>query len=152
MVSRFDKIHRPCKNPRIKLDFCDGGFFVARKEENMVTRVELVGPNLERYLNKKGIQPKGDSFVVGRFPDRAGKYKSATGLVGLEFALANRGNNREVVLFCQEEKILQRRGEQREVRRVHVDRNGKGMQQLTKGVELHVSTQASLPDFEANTR
>ena len=119
-------------------------------EKYMVTRLELGGKNLARYLAKREIKHTGDSFLVGEFADQAGKYKTEAGSVGLEFALAN-DSNREVVLFCGYGSILRGKGEER-VRRISVDGRGVGVQQLTKGVELRVSTQAELARFQENRR
>jgi len=114
----------------------------------MTTRVELRGEKVIRYLKKRGINHVENRFIIGEFEDQSGLYETEVGMVGLEFALVNRNINREVVLFCRDAKILRGKGNKR-VRKVDVNKLGIGAQQLTKGVNLHVETEAISSQFKA---
>ena len=91
------------------------------------TEISLIGDRAKEFMNKQGIEALDFPVMYG---------------------LVEATNNREVVIYSA---ALHKRGKRTE-RKVSVNREGIGKQQLTKDVVLVVKTDAPVEVFAKNRR
>lgn len=109
----------------------------------MTTRIELAGKNVSRWAAKHGFDASGH-FLAAKVADTMGIYETRVGKMGVMFRSDDSlqgGIAKKVIFDCREVKMLQGQ-EHRKTREVHVNREGYGIQNLGKGVDIIVTTGA----------
>ena len=109
----------------------------------MTTRIELTGRNVSHWIAKHGFNASGH-FLAAKVADVTDLYQTRVGELGVAFRTDESlqgGIAKKVIFDCREVKMLQGH-EHRKTREVHVDKEGYGIQNLGKGVDLIVSTDA----------
>ena len=92
------------------------------------TEISIIGDGANNFVTKKGIQTLDDVLV--------------------EYWLVEATNNREVVVYSNN---LHRKG-RKDRRKVSINREGVGTQQITTGVLLVIKTDAPVAVFAKNRR
>lgn len=93
-----------------------------------------------------------ERMLIADLPDNAGTFHTWIGEIHQDFCTSNQGSNREVILGVEGARAL-RGKEYRETRRVSVDRQGHGLQDIGRGgAVLFVSTNASQEVFSTNKK
>lgn len=119
-----------------------GGFFVERIR--YTTTIALSGEGVKDFLqSKKGITnillDDGGNFVVGEYSNEKQRVKTQFGKIKIEYWSVPETGNREVVIYSS---TMRRKGN-KAFQIVAVDAvTGCGRRQLTKGVDIVVSTSA----------
>ncbi len=123
---------------------------MSEKYRGITIEIKLTGPNAEAFLAKNGkfgktFRDENGHYLVGKFSGR--KRRSVLGTTDIVFGLVKETENREVILIGG---ILGNKGKGR---RVSVsNEEGIGTQQLRKGIDLIVQTDAPVALFENNIR
>ena len=121
--------------------------------EECICTIAISGLNAERFLTRKGLLPTtkkvGDGeFIVGSSTN--GIIQTQAGDIKVAFGLVTATNNREVVL--NHAGFLRRTGTRTRCRVSVSGFDGLGRQEISNGVVLCVTTNASRSVFEANKR
>lgn len=122
----------------------------------MTTEIKLSGKRLEPWLNRKedGGYSVQTEITIAILPDKTGFFDTKWGRLGLEYGIVRHGGEQFITdspvvrLSCEGIKVLQsRHSKHRLSRLINIIKAGTGCQQLSKGVDLSISTGVDLEKY-----